>query len=109
MVELFDVYMFYCFLETAHANRYIKSYDDRMDLLLSMIDLEYGMYYKFIELLRGKPFEALSGKWFENKDNDTLDLDEKIIAKWLQRLKELYPALIKPLESSAEVAICIVK
>jgi len=55
---------------------------DRMDLLRWMIPLKYGMYYKFVELLRyrSKTFPAISA--VENKDKDTLDLNEEIIKRW---------------------------
>jgi hypothetical protein len=102
LVETFGVYMFYCFLEAAHSDKNIKSYEDRMVLLRSMIPLKYDMYYRFVELLRDKPFKAL--KQVEENDKDTLDLSEEIIAEWSKRLKKQYPLLCDSLESSAKLS-----
>lgn len=111
LVKIFGVYMIFCFLEASRPTDKIKSYEDRMNLLRSMvpliIDLRYGMYYKFIEIVRGKPFEALSG--FENKDKDTLELDKETIRRWKRTLRKQYPSLVEPLESSAGTARNIVK
>lgn len=67
--------------------------------LRAMISV-YTMYMKFVMLFRDKdkPIRAINLEETKVEEEDPCDLDEKIIAKWSQRLKEQYPTLVERLD-----------
>jgi len=88
LVEMFGIYMFYCFLKATYDTDGTKSFEDRMNLLRSMVSIR-NMYIHFERIFRGR---------------STRDIE-----KWFQILKEQHPEFYGPLESSAETARSIVK